>query len=205
MNIRGRVARPEWRPGSPRFSRKIRFHTTMVRSTPVGGFCQVSRHCPGRRRLASPEDCGGAGHLGSRLSNHRLQFSTAILTGASADRTAAIATRARGAVPRRGGVRQLAAREAVAGRVPLPRPPARAPARLGLRAGQRRQGHPRPAGAAGPQQHPAHRTHVKVVQEFLGGRGLKSGTRHLLCGCRRVLRHVGVQLILKIKPWNFPH
>src|SRR3954454_11568146 len=43
---------------------------------------------PGRRRLASPEDCGGAGHLGSRLSNHRLQFSTAILTGASADRTA---------------------------------------------------------------------------------------------------------------------
>jgi transposase len=51
------------------------------------GFCQVSRHRPGRRRLASPEDCGGAGHLGSRLSNHRLQFSTAILTGASADRT----------------------------------------------------------------------------------------------------------------------
>ena len=50
-------------------------------------FCQVSRHRPGRRRLVSPENCGGAGHLGSRSSNHRLQFSTAILTGASADRT----------------------------------------------------------------------------------------------------------------------
>src|SRR4051794_26016442 len=55
--------------------------------TRVQRFCQVSRYRPGRRRLASPEDCGGAGHLGSRLSNHRLQFSTAILTGASADRT----------------------------------------------------------------------------------------------------------------------
>src|SRR3954447_2818601 len=36
------------------------------------------------------------------------------------DRAAAIAARARGPVPRRGGVRPLAAREAVAGRVPLP-------------------------------------------------------------------------------------
>src|SRR4051794_41963308 len=58
--------------------------TAVVR---VDGFCQVSRHRPGRRRLASPEDCGGAGLLGSRLSNHRLQFSTATITGASADRT----------------------------------------------------------------------------------------------------------------------
>jgi Glycosyltransferase Family 4 len=62
---------------------------TLARLVPCSreGFCQVSRHRPGRRRLASPEDCGGAGHLGSRSSNHWLQFSTAILTGASADRT----------------------------------------------------------------------------------------------------------------------
>src|SRR3954470_24269129 len=35
-------------------------------------------------------------------------------------RAAAVVARVRGAVPRRGGVRPLAAREAVAGRVPLP-------------------------------------------------------------------------------------
>src|SRR3954463_2104787 len=48
-------------------------------------------------------------------------------------RAAAVVAGVRGAVPRRGGLRPLAAREAVAGRVPLPR----LRARPGLGAGPR--------------------------------------------------------------------
>src|SRR3954447_7669931 len=40
-------------------------------------FCQVLRHRPGRRRLASPEDCGGAEHLGCRLAAHGAGFGKA--------------------------------------------------------------------------------------------------------------------------------
>ena len=105
--------------------------------------------------------------------------------------------------------RKLMTRIGAAAELPFPVQPAHAPARLRLQARQRRARHPRLAGVAGPQQHPAHdpvhRTHVEAVQKLLAGGGLKSGTRDLSCGWRRVLHHVGVQLILKIKPWNFPH